>query len=116
MTMSLARLVLNKSILVGLRVVIRDEPADSPLEGTIQRYDDEQDCFILMDDNLGSQHAVQFHQFTVEEEKQQLVLKVTSCTHVVMAGASSTTARQSSTDAEGIPELKQHEACAADLE
>jgi hypothetical protein len=56
---------------------------------------------------------VQFHQFTVEEEQRQLVLKVTSCTHVSMAAATSTSARLSNSAAEDAGGVEQHEVLAA---
>jgi hypothetical protein len=59
------------------------------------------------------QHAVQFHQFTVEEEQRQLVLKVTSCTLLNKAAATSTSAMQSNTAAEDAGGVDEHEALAA---
>jgi hypothetical protein len=49
-------------------------------EGTVEQYDNDGDCYIL----AGSMQrfAVQFHQFTVEEEERSLVLKVVKCTRV----------------------------------
>eukprot|EP00775_Hariotina_reticulata_P005448 gene5448-5681_t len=53
----------------------RDSHSDSFLDGDIQLYDKNSDCFILMNGTAGVQYAVHFNQFTVEEEQNQLVLK-----------------------------------------
>eukprot|EP00879_Flechtneria_rotunda_P001305 GHRR01001455.1.p1 GENE.GHRR01001455.1~~GHRR01001455.1.p1 ORF type:complete len:1942 (+),score=725.52 GHRR01001455.1:344-6169(+) len=101
--MSLARLVLNKSALTGLRVLLWDE--DAYQESLIQLYDEDNDCFIVFHEQSNSLHAVQFHLFTVEEEQNQLVLKVTHCTHVELPvkynGEISSAAAGRSTDATG---------------
>lgn len=57
---------------------------------------------MLCNDSSSHQYGMQFHQFTVEEEQQQLVLKVTNCTHVALPGSSAASAveRCSVADAE----------------
>ena len=46
----------------------------------MEQYDNDGDCYILA--GASQRFAVQFHQFTVEEEEHALVLKVVKCTRV----------------------------------
>jgi hypothetical protein len=68
---------------------------------------------VLLDESSSLQHAVQFHQFTVEEEQRQLVLKVTSCTRVHQTADGSMPARPSSTGADDSVSHEQQEVGAA---
>lgn len=65
----------------------RNDKSQAYQDGTIEEYDYQNDCYLLVDDH--ERFAVQFHQFTVEEEERQLVLKVTSCSRISLpAGVS----------------------------
>jgi 3-polyprenyl-4-hydroxybenzoate decarboxylase len=77
------------------------------LDGNIQLYDEKNDCFILINGSSGVQYAVHFNQFTVEEEQNQLVLKVMTCSQTFVPEkyttvcSQETSARTSQHSAEG---------------
>lgn len=58
----------------------RDTASHSFQDGIIEEWSASAACYVIV--GATERYAVQFHQFTIEEEGEQLVLKVTRCTHV----------------------------------
>lgn len=58
----------------------RDDNNGGYQDGLIEQFDTDHNCYIVAGST--ERFAVQFHQFTVEEDGQQLVLKVFNCTRV----------------------------------
>jgi len=53
--------------------------------GCIQLYDENHDCFIVSSGPSNAQYqAIQFKQFTVEQDAGQIVLRVPKCVHTAL--------------------------------
>ncbi|GBF97844.1 hypothetical protein Rsub_11194 [Raphidocelis subcapitata] len=75
---ALARVVLDKAALCGLKVAVWDAAASAFVDGVIEDYSPSAGCYIVV--GAAARFAVAFQQFTLEEEGEALVLKVTRAT------------------------------------
>ncbi|KAI8475099.1 MAG: hypothetical protein J3K34DRAFT_517732 [Monoraphidium minutum] len=102
---SLARLVLDKAALSGLKVAVWDAAAACYQDGVIEAYHAPAACYIVL--GAAARYAVQFHHFTIEEEGEDLVLKVTDCTHMQLPAGFAADPDEDGGDAAGAPPQQQ---------
>lgn len=63
----------------------RAAPSQAFQGGCIQLYDETHDCFIVSSGPGNAQYqAIQFKQFTVEQDAGQIVLRVPKCVHTAL--------------------------------